>query len=503
MKILLVDDDPAIRLLASEVLKQGGFAVECAADGREALRVARRKVFDLVLLDQLMPDMPGSDVLEKLRKHPRTRDRAVAFFTAKTSPDDVQSLRALGVAGLIKKPFDPTTLSSEVLSILRDCGKLPPSGPVAVDHLVDDFLTQTRQECDDLLVTLESPSTFDLDQARQIVHRWIGRGGTFGYANVSQIAQRAESLLARFPQSIEPLRTEVRSLQQSLREGSSSPQPTPSVAEAEPQVLAPDGPVARAAREKLGGKRVALVGFETGEQEQVATTMDAVGAFTRALPVSAVSEPQQLQHYDLIVVRLGLDSGDGDGWAALDQPKPVLLVGPPGSIETDLPTAAQVDFSLWPVRWEELLMRAHRLMSGKPSGSRAGSDDNRSIVVADDDTTVTALVDQTLTSYEFECQTAETGTEALELVEQLQPAAVILDVNMPGMSGFQVLSRLKSSKRTRAIPVVIVTALKREADILRGFSLGADDYVTKPFNPIELVARLKRILTTSQRVGAA
>ena len=138
MKILLVDDDPAIRLLASEVLKQGGFAVECAADGREALRVARRKVFDLVLLDQLMPDMPGSDVLEKLRKHPRTRDRAVAFFTAKTSPDDVQSLRALGVAGLIKKPFDPTTLSSEVLSILRDCGKLPPSGPVAAANMSTD-----------------------------------------------------------------------------------------------------------------------------------------------------------------------------------------------------------------------------------------------------------------------------------------------------------------------------------------------------------------------------
>ena len=77
-------------------------------------------------------------------------------------------------------------------------------------------------------------------------------------------------------------------------------------------------------------------------------------------------------------------------------------------------------------------------------------------------------------------------------IRELCPHAVVLDVNMPGMDGFQVLAAIRHA----ALPVKVImsTARQNESDVLRGFELGADDYVVKPFNPLELVARLKRLL---------
>jgi DNA-binding response OmpR family regulator len=86
---------------------------------------------------------------------------------------------------------------------------------------------------------------------------------------------------------------------------------------------------------------------------------------------------------------------------------------------------------------------------------------------------------------------------------RIQPHAIILDVNMPELDGFAVLTQLKQNDRTRSIPVVMLTGMRQEKDIIRGFALGADDYVVKPFNPMELAARLRRLLKASARPRAA
>ena len=92
----------------------------------------------------------------------------------------------------------------------------------------------------------------------------------------------------------------------------------------------------------------------------------------------------------------------------------------------------------------------------------------------------------------MECRTASSGPEALQMIREFSPHAAVLDVNMPGMDGFEILSAI----RRAALPVrvVMLTARQHESDVLRGFTLGADDYVVKPFNPLELAARLKRLL---------
>ena len=116
------------------------------------------------------------------------------------------------------------------------------------------------------------------------------------------------------------------------------------------------------------------------------------------------------------------------------------------------------------------------------------------ILVADDDPTITALLKAALQNCDFDCHVARDGGEALELVEALLPDALVLDLNMPHFDGFEVLAAVRQSPATAALPVVLLSARQQEVDILRGFSLGADDYVAKPFSPVELVARVKRLV---------
>jgi DNA-binding response OmpR family regulator len=116
------------------------------------------------------------------------------------------------------------------------------------------------------------------------------------------------------------------------------------------------------------------------------------------------------------------------------------------------------------------------------------------VLVADDDATVVALLSATLCHYGIDCQAASNGQDALDMARQTQPDALVLDVNMPRLDGFAVLAALRNDPSTAHLAIVMLSARQQETDVLRGFGLGADDYVVKPFNPMELAMRLKRML---------
>lgn len=90
----------------------------------------------------------------------------------------------------------------------------------------------------------------------------------------------------------------------------------------------------------------------------------------------------------------------------------------------------------------------------------------------------------------YEIAAATCGEEAIEAAEELAPDLILLDIMMPEMDGFEVCRRLKASSRARDIPIIFLTAMTEIADIVRGFEAGAVDYVTKPFNAPELLARV-------------
>lgn len=116
------------------------------------------------------------------------------------------------------------------------------------------------------------------------------------------------------------------------------------------------------------------------------------------------------------------------------------------------------------------------------------------ILVVDDEPDIVALVAYHLAKAGYRVSTAGSGPDALEAAREERPALVVLDLMLPGMSGFEVLEMLRSEDTTREIAVLMLTARREEPDRIRGLSLGADDYLAKPFSPAELVLRVSAIL---------
>jgi DNA-binding response OmpR family regulator len=121
-----------------------------------------------------------------------------------------------------------------------------------------------------------------------------------------------------------------------------------------------------------------------------------------------------------------------------------------------------------------------------------------SVLLIDDDTELSKLLEEYLQSEQFELHAAHDGPGGLEKALANHYAAVILDVMLPGMSGLDVLKQLRQKS---SVPVLMLTARGSELDRILGLELGADDYLPKPFNPRELVARLRAILRRTSSAG--
>lgn len=117
------------------------------------------------------------------------------------------------------------------------------------------------------------------------------------------------------------------------------------------------------------------------------------------------------------------------------------------------------------------------------------------ILVAEDDPVTSSLLVGKLQSEGYQVEAFAEGTSALARALEAPPSLVLLDVKMPGLDGFEVLKSIRARFPPSRLPIVVVTSLGAEQDILRGFELGADDYVLKPFAPAELLARVRRLLS--------
>jgi len=120
------------------------------------------------------------------------------------------------------------------------------------------------------------------------------------------------------------------------------------------------------------------------------------------------------------------------------------------------------------------------------------------VLLVDDDNTLQSLLGQFLRDQGFMVQEALNGATALRLAYELHPDIVLLDVMLPGMDGWEICARLREMSR---VPIIMLTAKTAEADKLRGFRLGVDDYVTKPFSFAELVARIQAVLARASAAG--
>jgi two-component system phosphate regulon response regulator PhoB len=124
------------------------------------------------------------------------------------------------------------------------------------------------------------------------------------------------------------------------------------------------------------------------------------------------------------------------------------------------------------------------------------------ILVVDDEEDILNLLSYNLKKAGFEILTAMDGPEALDIAVKELPSLILLDIMLPNMEGTEVLKRLKADPSTAGVPVIMLTAKGEEVDRIVGFELGADDYITKPFSPRELILRVRAIFKRAGDVPA-
>lgn len=123
----------------------------------------------------------------------------------------------------------------------------------------------------------------------------------------------------------------------------------------------------------------------------------------------------------------------------------------------------------------------------------------KKILTCDDEKNIVRLIQVNLERQGFDVVTAYNGRECLERVAEDRPDLIVLDLMMPEMTGFEVLEKLKANPDTEDIPVIMLTARTQDQDVLRGWQAGVECYLTKPFNPIELITFIKRIFTVTEQ----
>ncbi|MBQ2205393.1 MAG: response regulator transcription factor [Lachnospiraceae bacterium] len=125
-----------------------------------------------------------------------------------------------------------------------------------------------------------------------------------------------------------------------------------------------------------------------------------------------------------------------------------------------------------------------------------GSREKKLIYVCDDDKNISELIKMYLENDNFEAETFETAEKLLNAIRRKEPNLITLDIMLPGMDGFGALEKIREKSE---VPIILVSAKDQEVDKVRGFNEGSDDYIVKPFMPLELVARVKNVLRRSEK----
>ena len=255
-------------------------------------------------------------------------------------------------------------------------------------------------------------------------------------------------------------------------------------------------------RQALAGKRFALMGFEAHEAASIIAALRTVRGLGHVVG-GATNIPglNSFSPFDACFVNASA-AGVGEQPGPLEMiarsRKPAVIIGTHEELVARFAAIADPnrDFVMRPCAPEELLLRAYRILRHVESSAIATLRrySVRRVVLADDDATTIILISTILRHFHFECEVARDGAEAFDIARKQKPDLVLLDVSMPNMNGFEALTAMRDDPATMNMPILLVSSHHDEAEVVKGFSLGANDYITKPFNSGELMARINRVL---------
>lgn len=513
---ILVIDDTVINLkVIAATLRSDGYRVHLASTAEQGLMTLRTMRPDLILVDIQLPGMSGLEFTRQVKANPSTEHIVVVALTASVDRDSQQRAYDAGCDGFIGKPIDTRTIGSRVRAYLQgdaapeslEEGTESPaglafSGP-EMEGLRRKFLAESSREVRRILEFLNV--RVDAAATARLFHQWIGSAGALGYNEIAERARAAETLLNIQGWTKAALREHLEALAQAL---------------SKPSEVA-HTPIPADILQQVRGRRVALIGFGDEEADKICEALESARALPRMFGADEPVDSEAFRDCSVAIVHVRPETL-ASAWlspASAPSALPLMLLGAREHILGLDPQVQSRAFEYLIDGWqpEESVMRlsfalsraeAHRLLhdgtedgrglAGRSDVSKGGDKAtqppaaNPGILIADDDSHVVSLVGATLNRLGMEFRTASDGVEALRIIREIRPRAAVLDVNMPGLDGFEVLAAIRQA--ALPVKVILLTARQQEADILRGFQLGADDYVVKPFNPLELAARLKRLL---------
>lgn len=245
--------------------------------------------------------------------------------------------------------------------------------------------------------------------------------------------------------------------------------------------------------------RVALVGFGSEEPGPLVAAIAEMGYLSHLFSPQSRPPVNEVDWYSAVILNLTSEL-TGSPWIA--DPQSTVLNAPLLAIGTcdDVKTFAAIEFNacevlIRPFTTAELAVRLRRCIA---RSDRMGDKDSTGraprAVIADDDAWIVSLISGVLRGRGFDCSHASDGRHALELGRTLLPDLMILDLNMPFMNGFDVLTSLRRDPCTSAMTILMLTASDRQEDVVRGIELGASGYLCKPFRPFDFALRVKELV---------
>ena len=413
--ILVVDDDPDLANYMKVLLEGPGREIHVAHTGADAMAMLEKQEISLVVLDLILPDTDGRNLLIKIREKLATATIPVVVVTVKSAAQARAECLALGADEYLEKPVSPEALRSAVLGrlrvgsdIVREFRRDPLTGlpnRAAFHEAFDRARYVASVAGEPLSVALIDIDHFDL--VNDACGRAVGDQVLRCVASVIAKSLRGTDLIARwggeefavmFPRA-EP-RHAVRALNQAL--------------------------------EALRSES-----FQVGDERTLQVTFSA-GVAPVAPGLSAEEAVAEADRYLYLAKQSGLDR--------------VVSV--------------------------EERVEAPR----------------RRILIAEDDEMVTTVVRRLLEREGYEVTTCTNGSAALASVYENSYSMILSDILMPQLDGFELLRRLREMPETERTPVVMLTSMGKDQDVHRGFELGADDYIVKPFSSSELLSRVRRLM---------
>jgi CheY-like chemotaxis protein len=495
--ILIVEDVPESLKFTAGVLRSAGYRVSIASTAEQALSTLRFLKPELILVDFVLPGMNGLELTARIKQDARLRSAVVVALTGCAMPGDEIKARQAGCDGYLTKPIESRALIARIRDYL-DYGSDAPGAYAAAPapapegspdkgiiglpedelaELQESFLKGGKGLSRQMLASLDGQ--FDAAKASRTVHQWIGTAGLLGFPGIGHWAREVETALRTPSCTPARLRGPVTNLARAFHN------PAGAMPESNSQSVA----------RVLHGKRVALIGLNGEAADLMCTALEQVGAKARLFEAdqSPYADAVAICHVVLVHVR---PDNMVCRWLARDAPGlpalPTIFFGAPEDL-LSLNSKVQARASgllMDSCLQEEALMRLRLAITQAPSTvARVAAASAGELVIAYGDAASRPALQAKMEEYGLRCRLAANGPETIVLLRHLQPPVAMVDVDL---DGFEALAAI----RAEGMPVrtLFAASQSHENEILRGFSLGAEDYLIQPFSPLELVARLKRLL---------